>query len=84
MEEKKIGVLSHSFHVFRNWLVKNNYDKNKYVCITSMKDVVGQQFEFVLEVLELEGNWLDDIGHILQYLQSKNIEVIKVMKGVKI
>jgi hypothetical protein len=68
----KIGIIAPTHKYYMNYIQQNKLDKNNYKYISRLEHVLGCRFDYVIE---LNSCWMDDIGHILGYLQSHDIKV---------
>lgn len=69
-----IGILVETHRMYMNWCKYNNLDHRNYVPITSIQKVLGMKFDEVWRVKNLP-DFLNDIGFVLEYLESHNIPV---------
>jgi len=70
-----IGIIAPTYKHYIDYIQYCTLDKNDYKYISCIADVLGCKFDYVIE---LNSCWMDDIGHILEYLQSHEIEVKRV------
>jgi hypothetical protein len=67
-----IGIIAPSQTYYIDYIIRYNLDRNNCRYISSIKDMLGLGFDYVVE---LENCWMDDIGLILEYSHRHGIEV---------
>jgi len=70
-----IGIIAPTYSHYLDYIQYNNLNKNDYKYISRREHVLGCRFDYVIE---LNSCWMDDIGHILEYLQIHDIKVERV------
>lgn len=78
-----IGILVESNHLYQNWCNYNKLDPKDFIPITSIQKVLGMKFDEVWKVKGLP-IFFDNIGYVLEYFQSHNIEIIKIAEIVTV
>jgi hypothetical protein len=69
-----IGILVETHRMYMDWCRYNKINPKDYIPITSIHKVLGMKFDEVWEVKNLP-NFFNDVGFVLEYLQSHDIPV---------